>query len=275
MSLLLRDQVRIALCADRLLVVRLARGWRPRVVAKQAYPFTAAGADWKPALSMLASVLQQDQWQRADAVVILSNRFARYQLLPWSDQRLNRNERRALAEHVYAQAYGDTAAALELRVGEGAYGAPTLASGIDSALAAAIRAAFEASTLKLVSLQPYLMSAFNGWRRTLTRESQWFVLLEADTMCAALLHQGRWRTVRTRQLSGNWFEEMELALHREQLALGLAEKISTVALYIPEAAHGTLPAAPEWSFRRLQLRPVAGFAPVNDGMFGMALAGAL
>jgi hypothetical protein len=204
---------------------------------------------------------------------VLSNRFARYQLLPWSDASLSEAERRTLAQHVYAQAYGDAAAGLELRLSDAGFGAPTLASGVDRERVAAIGALFGASGLKLVSVQPYLMSAFNGWRRQLGHGSQWFVLLEAGMMCAALLHQGRWHTLRMTPLTENWLEEMQLALHRAQLLHAAADQVSTVSAYMPEAGDAT-PAMPEWSVKRLQLRAVPGFSPASDGRYGMALAGA-
>lgn len=275
MSLLLRDQVRIGFCADRLLVVRLGRGIRPRVVAKQVFPVDADGADWKPAFAMLATVLKQDAWQRADAAVVLSNRFVRYQLLPWSDAPLSRAEQRAHAQHVFAQAYGEAAASLELRLSDAPFGALTPVSGIEQELAAGIRDALAASPLKLLALQPYLMSAFNGWRRKLGHDTQWFVLIEAGMMCAGLLHQGQWQALRTRQVGENWFEELQLVMHREQLSNHVAEQVKLVSVYMPQAGHATLPVAPDWSFRRLQLRVVPGFAPVSDGQYGMALAGAL
>jgi hypothetical protein len=274
-SLLWRDQVRVLLCPDRLVVVRLARGLRRRVVAKQIFPCPGAGPDWQPALSALAEVLKQAPWQNADATVILSGWFASYLLLPPSDAILDDQERQALARHVCTRTYGEAAASLELRLSEGSLRGGTVVSCVEKELLRDLRSVFAASSLKLASVQPALMGAFNAWRRKRDSGAQWLALVESGTLCLALLHQGDWKTLRVKRLAGDWAQELPMLLRRERLSNAIAQEAKTVSVCLAEGPEAALPAADEWTFRHLQLRSVPGFTPPTDGHYGMALAGAL
>ena len=275
MSLLWRDQVRILLCPDRLVVVRLVRGLRRRVVAKQVFPCTGTGPDWKPTLSALAEVLKQAPWQNADAGVILSGWFASYLLLPPSDTILNDQERQALARHVCTRTYGDAAASLELRLSGGGPRGGTVVSCVEKELLNDLRSVFAGSSLRLASIQPALMGAFNAWRPKGGSDAQWLALVESGTLCLALLHHGEWKSLRVKRLAGDWAQELQLLLRREQLSDAIAQDAKTVSICLAEGPQAALPRQDGWSFRHLQLPSVAGFASYTDGRYGMALAGAL
>jgi hypothetical protein len=78
-----------------------------------------------------------------------------------------------------------------------------------------------------------------------------------------------------KQVSENWLEELQLILHRERISDSVAENAKKVSVYMPDDQEIKLPTGADWSFNRLQLPPVPGFSPVRDGLYGMALAGAL
>lgn len=273
MSLLWRDQVRIVLSPDRLIAVRVRLGLRARILAKEIVPIVGDGNHWQAALAALAETLKQDAWQKADAVVILSNRFASYQLLPWNGTTLSAAEQQARAGYVYAQTYGDASAALELRISEGSVGTACVVAGIEKELLEALRQIFSASTLKLVSVQPYLMSAFNQFRQKLERTTQWFVVQEHGTMCAVLLHRGTWQSLRVKQTAGNWVEDMQLILRREQISNDLAEQANTVSVCTFDGESNEFSLGADWSVQRLQMPQIAGFSPIADSAYGMALVG--
>lgn len=275
MSLLSRDQVRIVMCADRLIAVRLARGIRRRVLSKEIFPVPGPGVDWQPALPVLSQLLKQPAWQNADTSVILSSRFMRYQLMPAAQAVLSEAERLALARHVYSRTYGESAASLALRVSGGHFGAGSVVCGVEQELLAGLRQAVEASSAKLVSIQPCLMSAFNGWRAALGRQTQWFALVESGVLCTALLHQGQWKSLRVKRISEDWLGELQLALRRERIADGLAEKTVKVSVCLDDDREIELPAGEKASFDRLRLPSAPGFSPLTDGRYAMALAGAL
>ena len=274
MSLSWRDQVRILLCPDKLVLVRLARGVRLRVVAKEIFPCAGAGGDWRPALSALEEVLKQGPWQNADATVIFSGWFASYLLLPPSDAMLDDEERQALARHVCTRTYGDASASFELRLSEGSMRGGTVVSCVEKELLGDLRSVFAASSLKLSSVQPALMGAFNAWRRKRNSEAQWLALVESGTLCLALLHRGDWISLRVKRLAGNWMQELTLMLRRERLSSAVAQDAKFVTLCLAEGPDTALPTADGWSFGHLHLSSMSGFSPYTDGRYGMALAGA-
>ena len=58
MSLPWRDEVGVCLSPNRLVLVRLARGLRPRVVHETSHSFAeGANADWRPAVAALAGLV--------------------------------------------------------------------------------------------------------------------------------------------------------------------------------------------------------------------------
>lgn len=260
MSLLLRDQVRIGLCADKLIAVRLGRGLGPRVIARAAWPVDPDHGD-AVAANMLDKVLAQKAWQGADVAVILSNHFTRLQLLPWTDTVLDASERQAFAHHAFQQAYGERARSLELRLATPVYGEPVLASGIDTGLLAAIREAMP-DNCRLVSIRPFVASAVHQWRRQLGPAAQWFVVVEGGVMCSLLLQARRIVGLGTRRVGDNWEDEIELSLHRLRLANPGLPATSKVSVFAP--ADEQAPGRESPGFTRLDMA---------DAQFAMPLAG--
>ncbi len=270
MSLSWRDRVRVVLRPDRVILVRLARGMRPRVSAKEILACTADG--WQPALAALAGALKGAHWRRADATVILSNHFVRYLLVPWSDQLVTDEERAAWVRHTFAEVHGADAAQWEFRWSEEGPGHPQVASAVEQALLAGIREVFKGSTLRLCSLQPYAMSAFNHWRRAMHGQERFFLLAEPGRLCLASLGHDQWRSFRSWRLGEAWQDELPCFLERELLLGEAGEARPQVFLHLPEAPGFSLPAG-AWSAHSLKLAPLPGFSPVGDAAYAMALCG--
>jgi hypothetical protein len=235
-----RDQVRIALCPDRVITVHSKAGLRPRIIAKQVHKYSGAEPGWQAALTVLQAALSNPDWQNADATVILSNHFVRFLMLPWNDVSLTEAEKLSLLQHRFAEVYGEAGAAWELRLNEGSFGSPSLATGVDQGLLEQLKSIFIGSPLRLKSIQPYLMTAFNVCRRDLEDDSAWFVLAEQGIFCIGLLHKGQWQSIRLRRTGGDcftgseWFDEAMLVLEREMLLADKANESSKVFMYAPE-----------------------------------------
>lgn len=273
MSLLWRDQVRIVLCPNRVILARLRKGWRREVMDKQIVQCeTTDDTNWKAAMATLADVVKDVRWQNADAVLILSNHFVRYLLVPWSDMVLSEDEQIALVSHHAAEVYGEASTAWEYRISEGGMDAPWVASGVERALLNESRAIIEAAKLRLHSVQPYLMSAFNGWRREFNGDTQWFVLVEDGALCVMLLHEGQWRSVRVRRVGGNWLEETKLILKRESLLNDLPRSVRKILLHAPEKINIVPPTRGRWSISLLKPKLLPGIAQHETGQYAMALA---
>lgn len=268
-----RDKVRIVLCKDRVVILHLQGGARKRVLAKQIIPHTGAEAGWQPVLALLENVLKGAEWKKADASVILSNHFVRFLVLPWNEAALSDAEQMALVRHRFGEVYGESGESSELRLSEGAFGAPSLASAVPQALLDQLKALFAASPLRLVSVQPYLMTAFNACRRELNKEDGWFILAERDMFCIGLLQGGHWSSIRTRRVAGDWLEEAMLLLEREALLAAEGNKFNKVFLCAPESSGPVSFKRGAWSIQRLQSNPLPDFSAAEMSHYAMAAAG--
>jgi hypothetical protein len=279
-SLLWRDQVRIALCPDRVIFVRLSQGFRPRVVAKGVITCESAAPGeqpWQPALETLKRVLPDCGQARADTVVILSNHFVRYALIPRCEQLSGEEEEMALVRHSFTKIYGAAAEAWEIRLSEDGGNGPRVASAVDQRLVESLREVLASSVMKLRSIQPYLMAAFNQWRGRLGREAG-FVLVEPGRLCLALLRDRQWRAVRTARISlAAWPLELALVLDRERYLWASGDSSSepapAILVYAPEHVASDVKQEESSPIRVLQASADVCLADVAEAPFAMAMAG--
>ncbi len=229
-----RDQVRIALCPDRVITVHCKAGLRPRIFAKQVHMCSGSEAGWQAALPVLQAALDNPDWQNADATLILSNHFVRFLLLPWNDISLTDAEKLSLLQHSFSEVYGEASATWELRLSDGSFGSPSLASAVDQVLLEQLKGIFNESRVRLKSIEPYLMTAFNACRRDLGNDAAWFVLAEQGVFCIGRLHKGQWQSIRSRRTESDWFDEAMLVLEREMLLADKESDGSKVYMYAPE-----------------------------------------
>ncbi len=246
-----RDKVRFVLCKDRLIIVHIQGGPRPRILSKKTFPCIESESGWKPVVALLESTLKIDGWKNADAQVILSNHYVRFLVLPWNETRLNDAEQAALVQLRFDEVYGDQGESWECRMNEGSFGSPSLASAIPRELLEQLRVLFFSSPLRLKSVQPYLMTAFNSCRDELGNQDGWFVLAERDTFCIGLLRSGSWSSIRLRRVVKDWFEEAMLLLEREALLFTDGDKQNKVFIYAPEIAGSASIKRGSWLIERM------------------------
>lgn len=148
-------------------------------------------------------------WDRADVTIVASNRLVRYVVVPRSKDVSGEEEELALARHHFARLHGERAREWHIRF----CSATGLASAIDLSLVEELKAFFEKRKgLRLVSLQPYLMAAFNRLRLRVPREGAWIVLPEAEATCVALYERGSW--------AGVSVSRGQASIERERLRMG-------------------------------------------------------
>jgi hypothetical protein len=160
---------------------------------------------------------------------VLSNRFVRYALLPWSAAIRRNAEWLALARHRFISVYGSAAETWLTRVsGTGANG-PKIASAIDAELLSALEQTFFARAV-LVSVQPYLTAAYNRLQPLIGRESCWLAIEEQERLTLGLLEGGAWRTIRSRRRERASRATLGEILDRESALLILDQPCTRVAL---------------------------------------------
>lgn len=221
MSLLWRNSLRISLAADRL-VLRENRS-RTSVVS---VPPRAHDAEWRAPVEALGPVLAG--FRNHDVAVVLADCFVRYALLPWNPALKTNEQWLALARHRLAAIHGAVAAEWEVKLTETAPAGARLACALDRALVAEIAAQFAAASVRLVSVQPFLVAAFNRIRRSIGNGSCWLVIEEPGRLTLAFVQRGVWLAVRSRRTDAGWRGALPQLLERESAFLALAEPCTRV-----------------------------------------------
>lgn len=184
----------------------------------------AVAAPWQDALKDILA-----GWEPGDVTIVASNRLVRYVVVPRSREVSAGDEAEALARHHFARVHGERARRWHVRY------APVggLASAVDLSLLEGLRELFaQRKRLRLASLQPYLMAAFNRWRARIPREGAWLVLHETGASCVALYERGAWTGVSVRRGSA----AAEALVERERLRMGGAGTPKT--LLVSDAQDG-------------------------------------
>jgi hypothetical protein len=209
-SLLWRDEVAIFLAPRRIALARRNRGLNPRTGSATEIAVSAGhSADFGAALARLADVLTEPTWQDAAARVIVADTWARYGIVPWPNLRLDNEGRLSHARYVLAENYGDALSDWNVSLADAPPGRAYVACAMPAPLKTGLEEVLAGARLKLVSLQPQLIVAFNAWRQQLPTDDAWFVSLDEGCLAAVHLAQGAWDRVHMARLSQDWNVELE------------------------------------------------------------------
>lgn len=233
-----RDQLYLALQPAKLTLVRqrpFGRTPKDNVVVPCAD--SDASQSWTPMLDCLRQQLSDERWHGTDATVVLSNHFVRYCVIPWDDALSSIEEWMAYTRHQFFTLYGEPAQSWDIRLSPAPRRHARLASAIDAAL---IEQLNSLDGIRLLSVQPYLMSAFNHWASKLNRQQFWFAVAEDDRLMLALIRDGQWIVLRNRPLHQPLTEALRVLLEQEAMLAGQPALNTPVFLYAPQ--HDTL----EW-----------------------------
>jgi hypothetical protein len=179
---------------------------------------------WQPALTALRQAFEQLKFDSLDVEVILSNRFMRYALLPWTDAVKTHAEMVSLSRIQFENLFGPIAKEWHVQSDMPVYGQPGMACALDSALLASLRSLSSERRLRLVSVQPHLMLVINRWRQRFGRNA--LILLAESAQCIFLsLREGMLHSVRTVKLNELNESELQVAIDREILFQGLDAKV--------------------------------------------------
>ena len=266
------DKYCAVLCPDQLQVIRRRRGWRGAVVCQAAESFApdVNAPAWQAAVAALERVLAQPEIGTGVLGVVLSNHFVRYLLVPWSAQLASEEEFHNYAAAAFEEVYGEASSGWDVSVSAERSGAPRLAAAVDRSLLAAIRMGLAPTRLRLASVQPYLMAAYNRVARARTGSDFVFMLLEADRACILAAQGGKWCYVST-AAAPEQADALSLLLAREmQLADLQGESVPGVFVHaahrrglILPPVHGAVP-------RVLEAKPLAGLAQTSGAACELA-----
>ena len=191
-----------------------ALGWVRRGERASVEVRPASGQEpWQGAVEALRKQAAAWGTHRAHVHVVLSNLFVRYLVVPAGGSG-SATEQSALARFHFSRVHGERALGWEARLTT-APDSLQVGCAIDRALLEALKSCFApGSRVRLRSVQPYLMSAYNRWRARIPREGAWLVLQEPGRVCVAALGERGWLALATGH-DGDW----RALLMRERLRM--------------------------------------------------------
>lgn len=250
MSLLWRNrELRLGLSPERIYV----GGGKSIDLPPRSGGGEAASEDgWQAALAALPGVLKG---RSGLAWVVLADQFVRYALLPHNESLKSDEEWSALARHRFSVLHGPRVEEWEVRVARTAPSGVRLACAADRALLHRLSEIFEKTDLKLGSVQPFLIAAFNRIRSRVGQGSCWIVVEEAGRLTLALMQRGAWVAVRARRCDGHWRKALAEILERESAFLGLSQPVTRVIV----CAQGAQPVElhEQWRAEAIDYRELA------------------
>ena len=225
MSPLWRDEVGIYVSPRRVVLTRMKRGIRPANVAERNCPVeNGEASQWEPALDVLESCLADATWHKATGRLVVANHWARYAMVPWSDALSDQGERIQHARYCLSKTYGDVVTQWTVTLNEAPPGVPQVACAIPTDLLDGISRMTEQHGLRVKSVQPQLIAAFNSWRGKLPKGGAWFVTLEEGSLAAAHIAQNGWDRVRAVRIGNDWEVELKRLQTFGRLASANAEE---------------------------------------------------
>lgn len=271
---LLRERVLVSVAPHEMSWLRLGAGFKPRIHAKRTVEVDPAyGPEpWQGAVAALRS--EAGAWRKDSVAVtiVLSNHFVRYVVVPASEGVSGVDEAHALARFHFSKVHGERCRNWDVRLGDARARTPQLASAVDAGLLPALRACFpKQSRPRLVSVQPYLMSAFNCWRRQFPKSGAWLLLVEAERTCIALIAGRRWITVQNAKGSYDHPVEWASLLDRERWRVNFEQTPETVLVHTPRPASAPLPREGAWKLLVTNTFWPAGVSLPEDWRYAAAL----
>lgn len=171
--------------------------------------------------------------------VVVSDRFVRYALLPWTPLLKDHTEWHAFARESIVTLYGGQTVDWPLSMAGDRDGSNRVACALQPTLLACVAAAAESRQSRIDTFSPLFVSLFNRDRRRLGSRT-WYVVQETNYTTFGLLSDRRWCALFSRRTVGDGLVELETTIDRENLSLRNSEPCHDVALVARTTPRGSM-----------------------------------
>jgi hypothetical protein len=211
------ERLVVGLCPAQVGLIHVRSSWRDKEISHRTL-------DVASPMDGLPDLLAGNAPHRAKATLVLSNRFVRFALVPWSDAASSTEEEKALAQACFESRYGDMTG-WTIRFDAGEYGKARIACAVETAQLDACRELFSRHGLACQGVRPAFVAAWNRYRRELERdvgkEDAIFAMIEPGTLVMASRRAGAWHSLRSTAMRDD-VRELPALIEREAVLQGFA-----------------------------------------------------
>ncbi|AWM93065.1 hypothetical protein DJ564_20880 [Pseudomonas sp. 31-12] len=188
---------------------------------------------WAVALETLDRLLGEHAPAGAELSVVVSGHFSRFCLVPWSEQITSPDELLGYAQLCFEDLYGVPTQPWNMVLSAEPAGYDRIATALPQDLLARLRSLVSGRGLRLRSVQPYLMAAFNHFDKSLDGGDFLFVVAEPVRSVLLLAREGRWTSVRSVGSSDSDAALTALIGRENQLQASTSDRPLNVYLHAP------------------------------------------
>ena len=244
----------ISVGVDGIAIVQ-SKGFKKTLVHQQFIASTQE-ADWQLLVQQLdAALIQLKTASNTLCTIVLSSDFVRYLVLPAQPFAMNNLEKMAYVQAAYRNIYGAVTDGWNIKCDNAAPHVNMLAVAVDAQLMAALGQLATQHQLKLDSVQPYLMTAFNALMPQLLGKNGYLVLLEQSKLLLIRLQNGECQHLRTLTFHHDWQLDLQQTIVRES---ALNEDSITVNkqlfVYAPAKKNTTINKIAGWEIQKIGLK---------------------
>jgi hypothetical protein len=218
--LLWPDQLQVALSAQGAAAISLAAGSGKKKLKQQFVPAiqNVEAPNWHSASTSLEALLSTMQVKpNTQLTIVLNSDFIRYQLLPAQQISMSSAEKQAYAAAAYKEIYGSEIDGWRIKLHETGFSQVSIAAAVDERFLDKLQQVSQQHQIQLVSVQPYLMGAYNSCKKWLSKLSGYFLVIESNKLILLNLQQGRCQNLRMSAVGNDWQQDIKQLLLREAM----------------------------------------------------------
>jgi hypothetical protein len=256
-------ELRVVVTCDALEIFTFQRQWwpgGPRVLLNhQQYPLPGQPQDVLPPEALwqtLSDILTPLKGQRWHVVIVLSNQYTRWLVLPWQAEIRSPAEKQAYYSHGLQQSFGLEMQDWQVQAQGGGYGQNTLVNAVPPGLTEKLHALFAEARLTPGVIAPAWMLSVNQALHMMQQQKLppegWIISRESGSLTIGCLLQGEWQQIRYLPVDAQWRESLSQYLMREQV---MHPEWAALPVYISQAQLSGVTAKSLTPFQLMDVQP--------------------
>ena len=179
-------------------------------------PNSDATEIWQQSCTRLESLLEANKNKSNTPITILvGSDLVRFLMLPPQQVMMNKQEKTAYAAAAFQEIYGANASDWEIKHHDNAPNQPRIVAAIDKNLITRVNQIVSKNHLKLNSLQPYVMTAFNQATKYFAKANTYLAIVEMNRLTLIFIKSGCYQQLRSHVISDDWLADLKKILLRE------------------------------------------------------------